>query len=103
MHNQRTGSVKSAIGEGEAQDLAVEALGFLANDEEQLSRFLSVFGLGPENLRAAASEPGFFAAVLDYICKDDSLVLTFAANAGIDPDRIAQARVRLAGPENGGE
>jgi hypothetical protein len=38
-------------------DLAIEALAFLAADETRLTRFLSVTGLGPQNLRRAAAQP----------------------------------------------
>lgn len=81
-----------------AESLAVEALGYLAADETRLERFLSLSGLGPENLRAAASAPGFFAAVLDHVAGDETLLLAFAGNGGHDPAEVLRARDTLAPP-----
>ncbi|MCP8939872.1 DUF3572 domain-containing protein [Alsobacter sp. SYSU M60028] len=81
-----------------AQALAVEALGFLASDPERLTRFLDLTGLTPETVRRAAESPGFFVAVLDHLAGDESLLLTFAANADVPPQRVLAARDLLAGP-----
>jgi hypothetical protein len=79
-----------------AQLLAIEALSFLASDPERLERFMDLSGLSAENLRAAATTPGFFLAILDYVAGDESLLVAFAANAGHDPSTIAKARDRLS-------
>ena len=42
-----------------AEALAIAALTFIAEEPERLGRFLALSGIGPESLRAAASEPGF--------------------------------------------
>ncbi len=81
-----------------AEALAIEGLTFLASDPERLERFLSLSGLGPENLRKAASSPGFLVAVLDHIASDESLILAFSANGGHDPASVLKARDVLAGP-----
>ncbi|HEV7259007.1 MAG TPA: DUF3572 domain-containing protein [Bosea sp. (in: a-proteobacteria)] len=85
----------------DAETLALRALGFLAAEPERLEPFLATTGLGPSTLRAAASDPGFLAAVLDHICGSDSLLLEFAANLGVSPERVALARERLSGPPPG--
>ena len=81
-----------------AETLTIEVLSFLASDPARLERFLALSGVGLENLRAAAAEPGFFAAVLDHLAADKSLLLAFAANAGHDPALIAKARDILSPP-----
>ena len=58
---------------GRAEELAISALSFLAEDPETLGRFLGATGLGPETLRAAATEPGFLVAVLEHLMGDESL------------------------------
>ena len=78
-----------------AFEIAVAALSFLAQDAENLGRFLSATGLGPENLRAAAADPGFFVAVLEHLMGDDSLLLAFAESERIRPTLIAAARHAL--------
>lgn len=79
-----------------AERLAIEALGFLAQDGERLGRFLSLTGLGPGDLRQAAATPGFLTGVLDHVLEDESLLLAFAANAGIEPGHVMRARSVLA-------
>lgn len=79
----------------EAERLAIAALGFFAEDPATLGRFLVATGLGPETLRAAASEPGFLAAVLEYLLGDESLLLVFAERERVRPTMIAAARHAL--------
>ena len=52
-----------------ATDAGIAALAFLAEDEERLSRFLALSGLGPHNLREAAAQPTFLGAVLEYLAE----------------------------------
>jgi hypothetical protein len=81
-----------------SETLAIQGLAFLASDMERLEPFLSLTGLNPDGLRAAAAEPGFLAGVLDHIAGNESLLLQFAADAGIDPAEIGRARETLRGP-----
>jgi len=72
--------------------MAVAALTFIAQDGEQLERFLALSGLEPGNLREAAADPNFLVGVLDYLSSDEALLLAFAANFQIDPTAIATAQ-----------
>ena len=80
-----------------AEALAIAGLAFLASDFERLEPFLSLSGLAPENIRAAASDPGFLRAVLEHIAGDESLLLAFAANEQRDPGDVQKALRRLGG------
>jgi hypothetical protein len=82
----------------EAETLALRALAFLASEPERLEPFLATTGLGPATLRSAAQEPGFLLGVIDHLCASDSLLLEFAANLGLNPEIVGQAREILAGP-----
>jgi hypothetical protein len=86
------------IGETRAAEVAIAALGFLADDSERLERFLSLSGLGPHNLREAARQASFLAAVLDYVTGDEKLLIAFASREGQRPEAIVRARDALAGP-----
>ncbi len=86
----------------DGQELSVAALSFLAQEPDRLSRFLDLCGLGPHNLRAAAADPGFLAAVLDYLLADEPLLIAFAADRGVSPESIAAAR-RAMGDARPGE
>jgi hypothetical protein len=84
-----------------AQSLAVSALAFIAADSDRLNRFLSLTGLGPDNLRTAAADPAFLGSVLDYLVGDEALLVEFAADAGFKPEAVARARAVLCGPTEG--
>jgi len=77
--------------------LAIQALAFLAREPQRLAAFVSATGIPPGGIRDAASEPGFLAGVLDHMLGDESLLLAFAAGAGIDPAGIEKARRALRG------
>ena len=93
---------KAGAGAADAENIAIQALGFIAADSERLGRFLGLTGLGPDTLRQAAAEPGFLAQVLDFIAGDESLLLAFAANSGLAPASVAAAHQRLSGAGHGG-
>ena len=82
-----------------AEMLAVQALAFIAEDPERLTRFLGITGIAPEEIRAAAGAPGFLVGVLEHMLGDESLLVAFAASAGIDPATIARARSALGSRE----
>jgi hypothetical protein len=91
------GAGKSSEGRKEAAaELAIAALGFLAGEHERLERFLALTGLGPQSLRAAAREPSFLLGVLDFVASDETLLLAFANEGGIDPEDVGRARDALA-------
>ena len=93
--------MRRRLNRDDAEDIAIRGLGFLASDPERLERFLSVTGLGPENLRSAAQEPKFLASVLDYIASDESLLVALAGHAGVAPEQVGLAHTVLAGPAHG--
>jgi len=81
-----------------AEALAVQALTFIAEEPERLGRFLAETGIGPQAVRAAAQEPGFLAGVLGYILDDESLLIAFASEAGVNPTEVVRAHTALSGP-----
>lgn len=94
---------KASRAERDAADhVAIAALGYLASDPQTIDRFLSLTGLNLSDLREAAASPGFLAAVLDFMLEDESLLLAFAADQGLTPDRVVRARARLARPNEDG-
>ena len=81
----------------EAEEIATAAFGLLAEEPERTARFLNLSGLNPEDLRAIAGTSEFHIAVLDYVRRDESLLLVLAARQGVDAERIALAERELAG------
>lgn len=82
-----------------AQAVAIEALSFLARDPDRISGFLANAGIGPDRLRDVAREPGFLAAVLDYLLADEPLLLMFAEDSGISARSVPAARMALGEPD----
>lgn len=80
-----------------AEMIALKALGYLAESEDGLNRFLSQTGLEPVSLRKLASQPEFLAAVTDFLLSDDSLILAFCDAESLDPETLRSARRALPG------
>jgi hypothetical protein len=78
-----------------AEVLAIQALGFIAQDSERLGRFLAITGIGPADIRLSARDRHFLAGVLDYLCGDEDLLVSFASHASVDPLTIEVARRAL--------
>jgi len=82
-----------------AEIVAVQALSFIAGDPARLGAFLAESGIGPETLRAAATDPQFLGSVLDFVMRDDATVQAFATASELHPTNIAAARQALADPD----
>jgi hypothetical protein len=79
-----------------AERLGIQALGFLAAEPARLAGFLTASGYDPAEIRAQAGSADFLAGVLDYLLADESLLLVFTSEAGIDPKHAITARRTLA-------
>jgi hypothetical protein len=80
-----------------AEELAIQALTFIAEDAAQLGRFLAVTGIGPGQIRDAAREPHFLAGVLEYLSSDERLLTAFASHVHVDPGVVSEAQAALGG------
>lgn len=80
-----------------AETIAIQALSHIASDSDLLGRFMENTGLMPEELREAASQPGFLSAVLAFLRQDESECLSFSSNAGLSPKDIQSAAIILEG------
>ena len=77
------------------ETLGLQALTFLAADDDRLARFLALTGIQGGQLREMAQSPAGLGAVLDYLLGFEPLLLEFAAEVGIDPAIIATQRAKL--------
>ncbi len=84
-----------------AEEIAVQALGFLASDPELLPRFLALTGIEANQIRSAAREPGFLAGVLNFFLAHEPSLLKLAEAIDTDPAAIkAAANILPAGNDN---
>lgn len=81
----------------DAEILAINVLGFLAADGERLLRFMDLSGLDVAAIRAGADKPAFLGGILDHLLADESLLLIFAEEHHVRPERIAELRRKLPG------
>ena len=82
------------------ETLALQALAFIAGDDDRLQRFIGLTGIDPGSLRGLARDPAGLGAVLDYLLGWEPLLMEFAAALELKPESIAVARRRLPGGEN---
>jgi len=80
-----------------AEILALEGLGWLAQDSDSIQKFLNLSGMDVADLRAAAGDPATCAAVLDFLLADEALLLKFCDAADVNPPSILSARRALGG------
>jgi hypothetical protein len=74
-----------------AEELAVEALAFIASDPRLLPRFLAITGIEAADIRRAAATPGFLAGVLQFIAAHEPTLMAFAEASGRDPASVTRA------------
>ena len=80
-----------------ALDIGAKALLFLAQDGQRLARFLNESGLDPATLQKEAHAPHMLSAVLAHLLGDESLLLVFTSEAGLDPVEVTRAQMMLDG------
>jgi len=79
----------------EAEAVALRAVGFLASDQSYMADFLSRSGISADALADLIENHDFLTGVLDHLLADESLLLAFCGNSGIDPSDILTARNAL--------
>lgn len=83
-----------------AETVGLQALAWLAGNDEIFPVFLGSSGASAADLTERAEDPAFLAAVLDFMCMDDAWIKAFCDSAGLGYDQPMRARQALPG---GGE
>jgi uncharacterized protein DUF3572 len=81
----------------QAEMLAIQALGWIADQQDLLMAFLSASGSDLADLQTRAGEAEFLGAVLDFLLMDDVRVTGFCNSAGVGFDAPIEARQMLPG------
>jgi hypothetical protein len=87
--------MRTSLTQESAEILALQALGWLAADEDRLARFLALSGLDPAALRDMADSHDTARAVLDFLLADEALLLDFCEMAQIAPRMVPVYRAKL--------
>jgi hypothetical protein len=80
-----------------AETIALQALGWLAAQDELLPVFLGATGASEQDLRVRATEPEFLGAVLDFLMMDDAWVVRFCDAQAMKYETPMMARAALPG------
>lgn len=83
-----------------AEIIGLQALGWLASNDDLLPVFLGASGASEADVKAQAGDPAFLSAVLDFLLNDDAWVMAFCDAHGLDYMAPMTARMALPG---GGE
>lgn len=81
----------------QAETVALQALAFIAADEDRMDRFMALSGLGRDDLRDRIADPAFLGGVLDHLLGYEPDLIQFAEEAAIDPTLVMRARAALPG------
>lgn len=80
-----------------AETLALQAVSFLAGDEDRLDRFLLLSGMDGNDLRERIADAAFLGGVLDHILAHEPDLIEFAEAVDLPPEQVARARAALPG------
>lgn len=86
----------------DAETTAIAVLGWLAGEPELLSRFLALTGVDPSELRAAATNRGFLAGLIDFLMGHEPTLVAFCEASGTKPEEVVRAHAVLSGRAPGG-
>ncbi len=82
-----------------AQTIALQALGWLAGNDDLGPIFLGATGGSADDMRSRALDPDFQASVLEFLTMDDDWVIAFCDTVGLAYDQPLMARYALPGAE----
>jgi hypothetical protein len=80
-----------------AETIALQALGWLAANEDLMPLFLGATGSSAGDLRAQAGDPAFLVSVLDFLANNDDWIIGFCDAEGLAYDAPMRARQALPG------
>ncbi|NBD30589.1 MAG: DUF3572 family protein [Alphaproteobacteria bacterium] len=83
----------------QAEKIAIQALGWLAGNDDLCPVFLGSSGAAPEDLRRLAQDPAFLVSVLEFITMDDAWVVAFCDANNLKYEDPLRARYALPGAE----
>lgn len=81
----------------QAETLGLQALGWLAGNEELLPVFLGSTGADSAELAGRAADPAFLGSVLEFLTMDDAWVMAFCDSIDVGYDLPLRALHALPG------
>jgi hypothetical protein len=81
----------------QAEIFALQALAYLATQEDKMNVFANLSGLGSGDIMARAGESDLLAGVMDFLLSDEELLTDFCTAQNVSPETPARARQSLPG------
>ena len=85
------------LGREQAETVGLQALGWIAGQEDLAGAFLGASGLSAEDVKTRASDPEFLGFVLEFLLGDEAALIAFCEATGTEPDNPMRARAALPG------
>lgn len=82
-----------------AETVGLQAVAWLAGNDELLPVFLGATGASQEDFREGLQDPVFQGSVLDFLLMDDAWVMAFCEAEGLRSQDPMAARMALPGGE----
>lgn len=80
-----------------AEMVGLQALAWLAGEDELFASFLGASGASAADVTEAAGRPEFLGAVLDFVMMEDAWVMAFCDGSGLAYGVPMEARAVLPG------
>jgi hypothetical protein len=82
-----------------AETVALQALAWIAADEELLPQLAGATGMSLENAKESAQDPAFLAGILEFLCMEDRWIQRFCDDQGLPYDTPMKALMSLPGQQ----
>lgn len=80
-----------------AETIALQALAFLAQDDDLLGAFLTASGASPDDMKVRAQDADFLGFVIDFLMGDDAIARSFCQAENLSAETLHFARAALPG------
>ena len=87
----------NAASPNDPQAIALAALAATLADDRRARRFLDLTGIGTDELRARAGDPGLLAALITFLEAHEPDLIEVSEAIGIEPAALTEARRQLEG------
>ncbi|MGL1920071.1 MAG: DUF3572 domain-containing protein [Hyphomicrobiales bacterium] len=75
----------------QAENIAIAALQYLSVNQTYFDNFLANSGMTIDEIKQAVETVDFQVSLLDFMCMDESLLLSFCQTAELDPNEPYKA------------
>ena len=82
----------------DADIIALQALGWVLQDQDRAERLLALTGLDPRELRSGLEDPAMLASLLGFLANHEPDLVACAEAIGVAPATLAAAANHLNAP-----